>query len=375
MQRLLSKVDCIDADEGHTLKIVHYSHQLGMGGTEKCMQYFLEYLHHAGHDCYCVHNRDKTDAIGGHREALIKDILGEERVLAYSSEEEFFRIIETIHPDIFHIHRSGRPNEFPIVPRLKRYVDKCVETNVFGGYDPTDIIDLTLYVSGYFFRNAQIPRRKKGVLYNPVRPPSHSENLRNALGISLSTFVMGRIGRPDDHIFDPISLYAHKVIEEGTPYDILHLVQSPPPTMIQKASELGLKKIKFLTDPIVADHQITQFLNTIDVFAHAGKRGETFGSSIAEAMIHGKPIISHRSRIANGHEPFVRECGYFAETDDYKQYAEYICTLYASKKERMSLGEKGRKFARKNFLLADIGRKLESHYWDLLGETASRNSL
>ena len=336
------------------------------------MQYFLEYLHHAGHDCYCVHNRDKTDAIGGHREPLIKDILGEERVLAYSSEEEFFRIIETIHPDIFHIHRSGRPNEFPIVPRLKRYVDKCVETNVFGGVDPTDVIDLTLFVNKYLLSAGRSLHREISYLYYPVKTPAHENNLREELGISPETFVMGRIGRPSDRIFDPISLSALRLIEEKTGYDILYLVQSPPPAMIRTAREMALEKIKFLTTPVVSDDEVTSFYNTIDVLAHARKDGEVFGLNIAEAMIHGKPIISHRSRIANGHEPFVRECGYFVGTDDYKQYAEYICTLYDNKKERMSLGEKGRKFARKNFLLADIGRKLESHYWDLFGETESR---
>lgn len=34
------------------MKIIHYCHQLGLGGTEKNMQYLLEYLQRAGHDCY-----------------------------------------------------------------------------------------------------------------------------------------------------------------------------------------------------------------------------------------------------------------------------------------------------------------------------------
>lgn len=344
------------------MKIVHYSHQLGIGGTEKCLQYFLEYLHNAGYDCYCMHNRQKTDKAGGYREKLIQDILGREKVLAYSTEEDFFDLLEKIQPDIFHIHRSGNPDEFPVVPKLKRHVKKCVETNVFGGFDPAEIIDLTLYISDYLSKKARRPKRKTGVVYYPVKTPSHSKNLRSELGISSSTFIMGRVGRPDDYIFDPISLRALKVVEERTDYDILYLVQSPPPTMIKTVRELELKKVQLLTVPIVTDDELTSFYNTIDILAHARRDGETFGMNIAEAMIHGKPVISHKSHRANGHKPFVKKCGFFAGKDNYKQYAKYISLLYNNKIKRLQLGEEGRRLAEDNFLLANIGRKLETYY-------------
>jgi glycosyltransferase involved in cell wall biosynthesis len=45
--------------------------------------------------------------------------------------------------------------------------------------------------------------------------------------------------------------------------------------------------------------QISKFLNTIDIFAHGRKDGETFGAVFAEAMMHGKPCLSHYSPIAN----------------------------------------------------------------------------
>jgi glycosyltransferase involved in cell wall biosynthesis len=337
-----------------------------MGGTEKCMQYFLEYLHNAGHDCYCLHNRQKTDESGGHREKLIQDILSQERVLSYSTEEEFFQIAEKIQPDIFHIHRSGRPDEFPIVPKLKNYINKCVETNVFGGFDPTEVIDLTLYINKPLLKSGGSLKRKIGYLYYPVKPPVHNNDLRNSLDIPPTTFVMGRIGRPDDHIFDPISLLALKTIEEKTDYDIIYLVQSPPPAMIKMAKETGLKKIKFINEPVVSDNEISSFFNTIDILAHARKDGETFGLNIAEAMIHGKPVISHKSRIANGHKDFVKKCGYFTGTDNYRQYARYISKLYSNNKKRIQLGEKGRLFAIENFLLENIGKKLETHYMELI---------
>ncbi len=348
------------------MKIVHYAHQLGLGGVEKCMQYLLEYLHNAGHDCYCIHNCKKTDEAGGYREKLIQDILGNEKVMGYSSEEDFFRILKKIQPDIFHIHRSGRPNEFPIVPQLKSYVNKCVETNVFGGVDTTNVIDLTLYVNKHMLKVGRSLNRPVGYLYNPIKLPAHQKNIRQELGISKSTFVMGRIGRPDDYIFDPVSLYALKIIEEKTDYDLLYLIQSPPPIMIKTARELGLKKIRFLEVPIITDDEITSFYNTIDILAHARRDGETFGLNIAEAMIHGKPVISHRSRRANAHKLFVKKCGFFAGIDNYNQYAKYIRVLHINMRKRIKLGEKGRKFAMENFLLSNIGKKLDAYYKQIL---------
>ena len=358
------------------MKIVHHSNLLGMGGTEKCMQYFLEYLKGAGHDCYCMHKRQVTDALGSHREGLIKDLLGECKVLAYSSEEDFFRILDNIRPDIFHIHRSGRPNEFPIVPRLKSCMCKCVETNIFGGVDHAEVIDLTLYINKTLLKSGRSLKRAKRYLYNPVKLPAHGRDLRRNLGIPKATFVMGRIGRPDDYIFDPISLNALKTIEEKRDYDILYLVQSPPPLMVKTAQDLGIKNVRFLSDPIVTDDEITSFFNTIDILAHARRDGETFGLNIAEAMIHCKPVISHKSRIANGHKAFVKNCGFFAGTDNHRQYAKYIAKLYENRELRSKLGKKGRKFAEENFLLDKLGQKLLAHYKELTrgsieGEKAS----
>ena len=98
------------------MKIVHYSRQLGIGGTEKNMQYLLEYLQQAGHDCYCMHNQERTREAGGYRVRAITELLGESKVIGFTSESEFFDRLDKIRPRIFHVHRSGSPGEFPVVP-------------------------------------------------------------------------------------------------------------------------------------------------------------------------------------------------------------------------------------------------------------------
>lgn len=347
------------------MKIIHHSNQLGIGGTEKCMQYLLEYLKGSGHECWCMYNRERTAVRGSQREELLRAMLGPERMLAYSSEEEFFSLISAVHPDIFHAHRSGSPGEFPLVPRLKEYAGKIVETNVFGGRDPAEFIDLTLYVNKELSRSGRGLMRRRAVLYPPVKRPAHGRDLRERLGLAPSTFVLGRIGRPDDRIFDPISLKALKIIEDSGARDMIYLVQSPPPAMRRAAAELGLETVLFLDAPVVSDDEVSEFFNTIDVLAHARLDGETFGLNIAEAMIHGKPVVSHLSRAANGHARFVRLCGYLAGTGDHEAYAGYLRKLYGDRALAARLGGAGRRFAEENFLLEKLGPRLEAYYADL----------
>jgi glycosyltransferase involved in cell wall biosynthesis len=203
------------------------------------------------------------------------------------------------------------------------------------------------------------------VLYNPVKKPVHALDLREKLGIGRDVLVLGRIGRPDDRGFDPIALRALQIIERGPARNILYLIQSPPPQMMKMAAELGLKSVRFLETPVVEDSDLSGFYNTIDVLAHARRDGETFGLNIAEAMMHGKPVISHRSRIANGHEEFVRKCGYFTGVDDYKGYADFIMRLYSDRALAARLGAAGRVFAEENFLFEKIGAALEGYYSEL----------
>ena len=120
-----------------------------------------------------------------------------------------------------------------------------------------NVIDLTLFINNYLLSAGRSLHRKLSYLYYPVKTPAHENNLREELGISPETFVMGRIGRPSDRIFDPISLSALRLIEEKTGYDILYLVQSPSPAMIRTAREIGLEKITFLTTPVVSDDEVT----------------------------------------------------------------------------------------------------------------------
>src|SRR5690606_3281108 len=144
------------------------------------------------------------------------------------------------------------------------------------------------------------------VFFNPIELPISTESLRKELGLPSDAYVIGRVGRPDSGIHDPISLKAYRKIEDSNTY---FLALSPPVNMVRQAKKLQLNNfiaIPPTTDPI----HLAKLYNTIDVVAQARRDGETFGCNIAEAMMHGKPVIAHLTPYMNAQSEIIGNAGY-----------------------------------------------------------------
>ena len=57
------------------------------------------------------------------------------------------------------------------------------------------------------------------------------------------------------------------------------------------------------------------------MLAHARLDGETFGSNVAEAMIHGRPVVSHRSHLYNAQVEIIADTGFVVGQGDAPAYA------------------------------------------------------
>lgn len=372
------------------IRVVHHSNQIGLGGTEKTMQLFCKYLDKNIFDIHAMTYKYPVSPIKAWLNGL-KALLGREKSIAWRAkfEKRFIRlhkfkellgedhihlftlkelpyILKKISPHILHVHHSGK-TEPPIDQvRAISNIPVIFSTNVFGvqGRSPEqDRISKILFVS-YWLKDVSAKWSngdlRCDVLYNPVEKPLSNDNLRLALNISADTFVIGRIGRNTDDIYDPISIRAYKMIENK---NTLFLVLSPPPQMVREAREIGIRNIRYL-DPSIDDIFLSKFYNTIDVLAHARSDGETFGCVIAEAMIHGKPIVSHRSDIRNAQVELVdSSCGYVTEQHDYKEYAASLKKLMEDKSLRLCMGIAANSKAMLNFEARKVTKKLESLYF------------
>lgn len=375
------------------ITVVHHSNQFGLGGTEKDMLLFCKY-----HDksLFDVHAVAKKYPVPRHREVLdsIKAALGSESAKArklqnsfnYIRIPDFLKTLgeEHVHfythgslpglmrelaPKIFHVHHNGETQPPLDRPEVVDPIPLIFTINGFGfqGTQPHEKkLSRILFPSDWVWEVAA-PWSKGdprcGMLYCPIEVPHSDQSLRPELGIPEDTVVFGRVGRNANDIHDSLSLRAYKEVESDK---TLFLVLAPPPIMIEEAKKLGIKNIRFL-EPTVDEVWLSKFYNAIDALAHARLDGETFGCAIAEAMIHGRPVVTHRSHIRNAQLELVDDAsGFRTERDDVKGYAEALRTLIGNADLRKKMGAAAKKRAMENFEAGLITKKLEKEYLEYL---------
>lgn len=239
--------------------------------------------------------------------------------------QEFTSVVELneFNIDVLNTHRSGDDNWF--LPNFEntQFKFKVCETN-FHGYTQTKS-DLRIYPSielAHKNRNFNIPYK---VVPNPILSPLSNYNLRNELNIC-NKFVYGRIARPDASIYSKINLEAYKKIETD---NTVFLYVAPNKNAISDAKSLGIKNIIFL-EPTSDDILVDKIMNTFDVLCHSNSLGETFGNTIAEAMIYGKPVISHIGNTTwpQAHKALFGDMHeHFIENDIVNNYSKLMLKL------------------------------------------------
>ncbi|MBW2018922.1 MAG: tetratricopeptide repeat protein [Deltaproteobacteria bacterium] len=347
------------------IRVVHHLNGLGIGGMQKTVELFCKYTNKEVFDTFVI----VKSPVSSDRAGNFQKILGENRLIFYNNDFALLSsILDDIKCDIIHVHRGGWPE--PPINNFEKIgeIPVIIETNVFGHKDNTSDflrVNRSLYVSDWLRRIiAKRSDRKSAVLFNPIELPSTESDLRTQLKIDQDCFVIGRIGRPDDAIYDPISLLAYAQMEN---HRTLFLVVAAPPRMKADALRLGIRNILFI-EPTVDSVEISRFYNTIDVLAHARRDGETFGCVIAEAFIHSKPVISHYSHIMNAQSEIIEHGinGFMASVDAPAEYANYLNLLEQDRTRAEKMGEKAKDKVLQQYEASIITRRLERIYLEEL---------
>ena len=170
--------------------------------------------------------------------------------------------------------------------------------------------------------------------------------LRQKLAIPKNDFVFGRIGRADNAIFDPIGIRAWQKIADNYP-NAHYLIMSPPPILIDIVENEKIPRVHFLPTSS-REEDVWAFHGALDCFAHFRKDGETSGVAIAESLIIGNPVISHRSSIWNAHLEYLDEaCALIADIDDIDMYAQHMKNFIGQKEGHVDTWEKLKLSAKK----------------------------
>jgi glycosyltransferase involved in cell wall biosynthesis len=225
--------------------------------------------------------------------------------------------------DILHTHRSGNDNWF--LPNFEQtnFKFKVIETN-FHGYNKTKS-DLRVYPSFGLTKKLESCDIPYEIIPNPIISPLTKENLKLSLNLE-GKFIYGRIARPDSNIYSDLNLRAYKQIESEDTYFIY---VAPNIRAIEDSKKLGIKNIIFI-DASSDEIYVSKLYNTFDVLCHSNSLGETFGNTIAEAMIHGKPVISHIGNTVwcQAHEELFGDLSeLFLKDDILNQYSKKMLQL------------------------------------------------
>ena len=130
-----------------------------------------------------------------------------------------------------------------------------------------------------------------------------NENYRSELKIN-DKFVFGLHQRSDDSIFSEVPLKAFKRIENKKN---MFFLLGGSKLYEEQSKDLSIKNFIKL-QPTADVKVLDKFLNTLDVFTHGRKYGETMGLVLTEAMSYNLPLISHRAE-SNAQEEVIGPAG------------------------------------------------------------------
>lgn len=221
--------------------------------------------------------------------------------------------------------RAGHP-EYPFNKMKKVPIINILTLN--AGIDNQDNIYKNIHLSEW---SANVWKREggdsskleiQGIIQEMDDEPG---NFRDKYGIE-DKFVYGFHQRDSEHISSTIPLEAYKKIESD---DTAFLLLGGSYVHTNKAKELEIKN--FYHIPHSGDSKVIhKFLNTLDVFSHGRKDGETYGTVFVEAMYHKKPCLSHKAA-SNGHVEVVGNSGKVVEYNDIDTYSREMFRLKEDK--------------------------------------------
>lgn len=356
--------------------LFYHINSLGYAGTEKFLQILARHLNKEKYTVYFMH--PDTVQADEKRSARLAYVL-EGKVIPIPFDFKAVastppRFVSGMNPDITKVIQglgidllvtadSGHANyPFSIVRNIP-----IILLNIFGQPNVQKNVTFHCCISQEVADKLVpiVPSEKVMVLPVPSERPvissEDAEALRERFGIKDTDTVFGRIGRPDDGIYDPIGIKAFQKVVASRP-EAHYLIMAPMPALERFVKDEQIPNVHFVP-PSADDRDVWAFHAAIDVLAHFRNDGESFGLNIVESMLAGKPVVTHRSHIWNAHLEYLDESfARIAEKDNVEQYAGFLEEMIQRHQagDLSSLQEHARAKAESSFLIETLMPKFES---------------
>jgi len=278
-------------------------------------------------------------------------------------DTNFWEIFNESEYDIIQSGRAGH-KEFPFNKiRKKPIVDSI---HLKAGVDNQWNISRVMHLCEWSAKNWVGSGGDKSRMVQVSHPMEmHTQSvacLREELSIKKHKIVYGFHQRKDDNIFSRIPLIAFKQIASD---DNHFIIMGGSLKYVEQAKSLGILNISFI--PHNADSEaIYTFLRTLDVYAHGRSDGEVNSTAMAEAMYFSLPIVSHRSKVNNGHIECIADAGIVVAENDVRAYAAELKRLQSDFTHYAMLSTAAKKRFNDNYELKKQMQRIEDIYEDVI---------
>lgn len=367
------------------IRIIEAVNQLGLGGTEYALQLYSKFLNKTHFDVTVVSLLE-----GGPRVQLIED-LGIRVMVLNGDMNKFGELLK--ETDVLHWHGNGilEPDLYQTIKANKPNL--VIQTNVFGFFENAtyDVFDYDLFISKMILvRRMKLDRKLKNkfedrrkVLPYPVDVDFLSKQLPEQTALSAfkkqrnldGFFIVGRIGRADDHKFDLITLDGFKIFAEQVNH-ARFLLLGATPKMIAHAQEIGITDRLIVCENTSDLQELLYYYKTIDIFLAASAIGESFGMVIAEAMTSGTPVLTISTEDRDNAQIELvdhQKTGIVTQNDRY-QIAEALQYLYEDTAARTRLSSASREKIVTAYKAQNIVGSLEQLIYKHLGRATNSST-
>ncbi len=367
-------------NSGRKRILFYHINGLSIGGTEKFLQIIAKHLDKELFDVFFMFSSKKSKE----RTAYLEN----EGVKLIDFSYESFGIdtpylVTGMRPSIFDVIKDNKIDllvttgpgvpDFPVVNLAGDF--PIIHINIFAGINVQPNIKKHICISSELadILKRELSGGKVETVYIQSEGPDaqavkRGESLRRNLGVGSDSIILGRIGRPDNNIFDPIGILAFEKAVKLHP-ELHYLIVAPAEKLKELVFQRKIPNVIFI-DKIVDESGVWEFYGAIDVLAHFRKDGETMGLNIAEAMLSGRPIITHRSENWNAHLEYLESSfSFVANLNDVEQYSNFMAAF--ARKGRpwaKEIGLKAKEKAAKLFLIGNNIKRIEAIFDDALSE-------
>ena len=278
------------------MKILFHENELNYRGTSIALYDYADFNEkYLGNESLIIYDKNcKTNHPAG-----IEKFKKRFNVVAYENFNQVDNIIRKNQIDLFYAIKNGDKDG------VDTQECKSVMHTVFKHYEPHG--DVYAYVSEWL--SLEMTGGKAPFVPHMVNFYENTdEDLRTILHIPKSAKVFGYYGGAQSFNIGFVRKEVEKIARKYK--DIYFIFMGVDSFVSKKWWKSDVKNIIFLPPSSDLLYKL-KFINTCDALLHARERGETFGITIAEFAIKGKPIITFADSPEKNHIYELKENAYY----------------------------------------------------------------